>query len=171
MRSRVSTHFYNPKQSIQKSDKELFHHCDNNSCDKTQTSLAAHSWSNISPTSGCKSCLSLCHTKYYGCQNECIYTGETLWSTHAQIIHTLRYQTAKEKINARFPLHTHAQLASKCVRLCLQMWFHLIAGLSDVQWDITIITRRDPPSFSSRVISLSEQPLLSWPVNHASTCP
>lgn len=30
-------------------------------------------------------------------------------------------------------VHTYSQLASKFVRLCLQMWFHLIAGLSEAQ--------------------------------------
>lgn len=44
------------------------------------------------------------------------------------------------------------------------MWFHLIAGLSEAQWDITIIVWTDPLSASALVIPLSKQPLLSWPV-------
>lgn len=158
--------------------KTFFHQCENNRYYKTRTSLEAHSWRNISLKV-------VVITVFIAVSQTVLWLSEWMylhWGgsvTHTPTYtHTLRYQTAKEKINTRFPPHTlsltsrvrtHSQLAGKFVRLCLQMWFHLIARLSEAQWDITIITWRDPPSFSPRVISLSKQPLLSWLVTHTHT--
>lgn len=65
---------------------------------------------------------------------------------------TLRNQMSKKRINTRFSrlthLHTHFQLTKKFVSRCLKMWFHLIASLSESQWDITITAGTDLLSVS-----------------------